>query len=374
MLDAEARKTDSDADRSGLGSATDRPEPRDDRGGVLTGLGRWLGLGAGNRGGDELAAPHPNGDNSDGSHSDSNSDTSSDSDDDPIDKTKLSAAQSFERGSALLEKGMKGALAEKRIHDANGFKLIRKASEQGHTEAQMTMATQYINGNEGGARDQAEAESLLEKAAAQTDDLNLAINAMSLRGVVHQQSQPDDQTIDQLDQAVKWMSKAVETAERALKDGTVSATEREWLTRNLPILRYRLYAPQHNLGALYIEAGDPRGVELMIPIAEQTEDLALAVRALRFLSGHAKRQGDTPEKVVEWLLRAIETGLQEMQKEGGYSLGERIDKKGLEEDIEGAKHDLEAVGDVNMTVELVGISDDSLNGEEGARACQTVKL
>ena len=132
-----------------------------------------------------------------------------------------------------------------------------------------------------------------------------------------------------------------------------------------------MYFCQHNLGARYIEADDPRGVELMTLIAEQTEDVGLELSALRYISRHALLQGDTPEKTVESLLRAIETAQQELEKERGDDLAEKVHENNLEHNLNEAKRDLEAVGDLNMTVEVVGVSDDSLNGKEGTRACQT---
>ena len=127
----------------------------------------------------------------------------------------------------------------------------------------------------------------------------------------------------------------------------------------------------------------------MTTLAKQTDHVANAVHAMIYLAdGRTHDPGTSVQETMELLVRAFETAQNELQgtqredrpKEvlGWPGLASRdTDEACLKEAVETAKLGLTRLGyRENVTVELTGLSDESLNGKKGknmnSRLCKTL--
>ena len=118
----------------------------------------------------------------------------------------------------------------------------------------------------------------------------------------------------------------------------------------------------------------------MTTLANQTDHVANAVHAMIHL---ATDPGSSVQETMELLVRAVETAQNELQAtQRGDRRKEALDSRDtdearLKDAVETAKVGLTRLGDrENVTVELTGLSDESLNGKKGknmnSRLCKTL--
>ena len=107
----------------------------------------------------------------------------------------------------------------------------------------------------------------------------------------------------------------------------------------------------------------------MTTLANQTDHVANAVHAMIHL---ATDPGTSVQETMELLVRAVETAQNELQAtQRGDRRKEALDSRDtdearLKEAVETAKLGLTRLGyRENVTVELTGLSDESLNGKKG---------